>query len=369
MKWTRSASSVRDKPRIPAGVIPPMHPTLVDEVPVGPNWIHEIKWDGYRVGAYLQGGKVGVLTRNLHDWTKKFPTIVEAVSQLKATNAMIDGEAFVADEAGMSHFNLLQRALGRGGDRNRIMFAVFDLPMLNGEDLRDRPLTERREKLHDLLGSPHPEGIVFSEAIEGNPDDLLEQACAFGLEGVVSKRLDSPYRSGRREEWVKAKCIKSDEFIVIGYEPGGSYGGLGSLLLATAEDGKLTYVGGVGTGFNSQSAPPLKAKLDTIQTGASPIPRTQKQECRLDATGNRCRGRVPRLDRRRPAAASVIQASAGRSIGGRVFLDFLLSATNRLAFRQDACMTKRTIQSCELFGSRNSVGAPVNNMINGQLAA
>jgi bifunctional non-homologous end joining protein LigD len=277
MKWTRSASSVRDKPRIPAGVVPPMHPTLVDEVPVGPNWIHEIKWDGYRVGAYLQGGKVGVLTRNLHDWTEKFPTIVEAVSQLKATNAMIDGEAFVADEAGMSHFNLLQRALGRGGNRNHIMFAVFDLPMLNGEDLRDRPLTERRDRLIDLLGSPHPEGIVFSEAIEGNPGDLLQQACAFGLEGVVSKRLDSRYRSGRREEWVKAKCIKSDEFVVIGYEPGGSYGGLGSLLLATAEDGKLTYVGGVGTGFNSRSAPPLKAKLDTIKTGSSLIPRLRNK--------------------------------------------------------------------------------------------
>ncbi|GLS30757.1 ATP dependent DNA ligase domain-containing protein [Mesorhizobium albiziae] len=148
------------------------------------------------------------------------------------------------------------------------MFVVFDLTMLNGEDLRDRPLAERRERLFDLLSTPHPEGIVFSEAIEGNPGDLLEQACAFGLEGVVSKLLDSPYRSGR----VKAKCIKSDEFVVIGYEPGGSYGGLGSLLLATAEDGKLAYIGGVGTGFNSESALPLKAKLDAIQTGSSPIP-------------------------------------------------------------------------------------------------
>ncbi|GLS29978.1 bifunctional non-homologous end joining protein LigD [Mesorhizobium albiziae] len=277
MKWARSAASARDKPRIPAGVVPPMHPTLVDKVPVGPNWIHEIKWDGYRVGAYLQDGNVRVLTRNLHDWTKEFPTIVQAMAQLKATNAMIDGEAFVADVGGMSHFNLLQRALGRGGDRSRIMFAVFDLTMLNGEDLRDRPLTERRAKLFDLLGNPQPEGIVFSETIEGNPGDLLQQACAFGLEGVVSKRLDSPYRSGRREEWVKAKCIKSDEFIVIGYEPGGSYGGLGSLLLATGQDGKLAYVGGVGTGFNSRSAPPLKAKLDTIQTGSSPIPRLRNK--------------------------------------------------------------------------------------------
>ena len=187
-----------------------MHPTLVDKVPIGPNWIHEIKWDGNRVGAYLQDGKVRVLSRNLHDWTKAFPTIVTAVSQLKAANVMIAGEAFVADVGGMSHFNLLQWALGRGGDRSQIMFAVFDLTMLNGEELRDLPLTERRQKLFDLLGSPHPEGIVFSEAIEGNPGDLLQQACAFGLEGCL-EAAGRPYRSGRREEWVKAKCQMHQE--------------------------------------------------------------------------------------------------------------------------------------------------------------
>ncbi|MCV3241784.1 hypothetical protein [Mesorhizobium sp. ZC-5] len=212
-------------------------------------------WDGYRIGVYLIGGKVRVLTRNLHDWTNEFPSIVKAVSQLKAKDVMIDGEAFVADPQGMSHFNLLQRALGRGGDRHSIMLAVFDLPLVNGENLRDLPLTERRGRLRHLLGSLPPLGIVFSDAIEGDPGEILKQACAFGLEGVVSKRRDSPYRSGRREEWVKTKCINSDEFIVIGYEPGGSYGGVGSLLLATAKNERLVYVGGVGTGFNSRTAP------------------------------------------------------------------------------------------------------------------
>jgi bifunctional non-homologous end joining protein LigD len=271
MKWAKRSTSARDKAGVPAGVVPPMHPTLVDKVPEGPNWLHEIKWDGYRIGVYLLAGKVRILTRNLHDWTDRFPSIVEAVSQLEAKDAMIDGEAFVADPQGMSHFNLLQRALGNGGNRHAIMFAVFDLPLLNGEDLRDRPLTERREKLHGLLGSPIPEGIVFSDGIEGNPGDLLKKACALGLEGVVSKRSDSPYRSGRREEWVKTKCITTDEFIVIGYEPGGSYGGLGSLLLATARNGKLVYVGGVGTGFNGRSAPALKALLDELTTAKPAI--------------------------------------------------------------------------------------------------
>jgi bifunctional non-homologous end joining protein LigD len=271
MKWARRGSTARDKPSVPVGVIPPMHPTLVDEVPKGPNW-HEIKWDGYRIGVYLDGGQVKVLTRNLHDWTEKFPTIVKAVSGLDAVDAVIDGEAFVADERGMSHFNLLQRALGRGRRRHEIMLAVFDLLWLDGEDLREKPLRQRRAALKKLVGETPPDGMVFSDAIEGDAGNLLSRACAFGLEGVVSKRLDSPYRSGRREEWVKAKCIQTDEFIVIGYEPGGSYGGLGSLLLANAEDGKLTYAGGVGTGFNSTSGPAVKRLLDAIVADKPPVP-------------------------------------------------------------------------------------------------
>jgi bifunctional non-homologous end joining protein LigD len=207
----------------------------------------------------------------LHDWTERFPTIVKVVAALDAVDAVIDGEAFVADESGMSHFNLLQRALGRGGRRHDIMLAVFDLLRLDGEDLRELPLKKRRDALQALIGKSPPEGIVFSDAIEGDAGDLLEQVCAFGLEGVVSKRLDSPYRSGRREEWVKAKCINSDEFIVVGYEPGKSYGGLGSLLLATAKDGKLVYVGGVGTGLDSRTGPAVKQMLDEIQTGTPPI--------------------------------------------------------------------------------------------------
>ena len=272
MKWAKRSTSACDKANVPAGVVPPMHPTLVDKVPEGPNWLHEIKWDGYRIGVYLMGGKVRILTRNLHDWTNRFPSIVEAVSGLDAKDAMIDGEAFVADPRGMPHFNLLQRALGRGGNQNAIMFAAFDLALIDGEDLRVAPLSERREILFDLLHSAPTGGIIFSDEFEGNPEHLLKKACALGLKGVVSKRRDSPYRSGRRKDWVKTKCISSDEFIVIGYEPGGSYDGLGSLLLATAKNGKLIYVGGVGTGFNSRTAPPVQARLDELTTAQPAIP-------------------------------------------------------------------------------------------------
>ncbi|RWD80405.1 non-homologous end-joining DNA ligase [Mesorhizobium sp.] len=270
MKWARRTASARDRPSIAAGVIPPLLPTLVDRVPQGPDWLHEIKWDGYRIGVYLDRGKVKILTRNLHDWTVKFPTIVAAVAELDATDAIIDGEAFVADDKGLSHFSSLQRALGRRGRRQDIMLAVFDLLKFNGEDLRDRPLVDRREALVNLLGKAPPNGIVMSDEISGG--DILPQVCQFGFEGIVSKLRSSPYRSGRRQEWLKTKCVLSDEFIVIGYEPGNSYGGLGSVLLANVENGILIFAGGVGTGFNARTGPEVKRRLDAIQMDKPPIP-------------------------------------------------------------------------------------------------
>ncbi|MER9893285.1 hypothetical protein NKJ40_14530 [Mesorhizobium sp. M0119] len=167
-----------------------------------------------QMGVYLDKGKVKILTRNLHDWTVKFPTIVTAVAELDASDAIIDGEAFVADDKGLSHFSSLQRALGRGGRRQDIMIAVFDLLKLNGEDLRDRPLVDRRKALVNLLGETPPNGIVLSDEISRG-SDILAQVCQFGFEGIVSKLRASPYRSGGRQEWVKTKCVLSDEFIVI----------------------------------------------------------------------------------------------------------------------------------------------------------
>ncbi|RWM38725.1 non-homologous end-joining DNA ligase [Mesorhizobium sp.] len=271
MKWARRATSVRDRPSVPAGVIPPLLPTLVDRVPQGPTWLHEIKWDGYRIGVYLDRGKVKILTRNLHDWTVRFPTIVSAVAELDATAAIIDGEAFVADDKGLSHFSSLQRALGRSGRRQDIMLAVFDLLKVNGEDLRDRPLVDRREALVNLLGEAPPSGIVFSDEISGG-SDILAKVCQFGFEGIVSKLRISPYRSGRSQEWVKTKCVLSDEFIVIGYEPGNSYGGLGSVLLANVEEGNLVFAGGVGTGFNARTGADMMRRLKAAEAEKSRIP-------------------------------------------------------------------------------------------------
>ncbi|RUV46729.1 ATP-dependent DNA ligase, partial [Mesorhizobium sp. M5C.F.Ca.IN.020.14.1.1] len=129
---------------------------------------------------------------------------------------------------------------------------VFDLLKIDGKDLRDRPLVDRRKALVNLLGETPPNGIVLSDEINGG-SDILAQVCQFGFEGIVSKLRSSPYRPGRRQEWVKTKCVLSDEFIVIGYEPGNSYGGLGSVLLANVEDGNLVFAGGCGTGFNART--------------------------------------------------------------------------------------------------------------------
>jgi len=249
-----------------------MHPTLVKTVPKGERWLHEIKWDGYRISVYLTDGEVRIYTRNSFDWTHRFPGIVRAVETLQAEKAVIDGEAVVTDEQGLSSFSRIQVALGKGGRPENIVLVAFDLLRLDGEDLRPLPLERRKARLRDLLGDPPPAGIIFSEEIEGNPDQIFTHACRLGLEGVVSKRRDSIYVSGRRPEWVKTKCIQSGEFIAIGYEPGKGFGGLGGVILAKAEDGKLVHVGGLGTGFNSKTGPDLKRRLDAIRTNRSPIP-------------------------------------------------------------------------------------------------
>jgi DNA polymerase LigD, ligase domain len=273
VKWQKSRANPSPVP----GVIAPLLPTLVRSIPEGKRWLHEIKWDGYRIGVYLDHDQVRIVTRNLFDWTERFPTIRKAVSKLNATEAVIDGEAIVSDDKGLSSFAAIQQALGRGGRAHDITFVAFDLLRLDGEDLRQKPLEERRALLIGLLGEPMPEGILFSDEIEGDPDQLMTHACRLGLEGIVSKLRDSPYRSGRRMEWVKTKCVMSDEFIAIGYVPGKGYGGLGKVLLAKPEDGKLIPAGGVGTGFNSRTGPDMRRRLDVLAIDSPPIPKLREK--------------------------------------------------------------------------------------------
>ncbi|MGO7726738.1 non-homologous end-joining DNA ligase [Rhizobium johnstonii] len=238
--------------------------------PKGDDWVYEIKWDGYRLAVHVEPTGIRILTRGGHDWTDRFPAIKQAALWLPVGTAILDGEAVVLDEQGRSDFGLLQQSLGgRGGKKSSsdAIFMAFDLLYFDGHDLRNSELDMRRHLLEDLVPAGEQGDIRLSEEIEADGDQLLASACAHGLEGIIAKRRDAPYRSGRLGDWLKIKCIQSDSFVIIGYERSTvARAGIGRLLLAARKGKKLVYVGGVGTGFNERNAYELREKLDGLIT-------------------------------------------------------------------------------------------------------
>jgi bifunctional non-homologous end joining protein LigD len=237
--------------------------TLVDKPPEGPEWLHEIKLDGYRLIARLDEGKVALLTRQGHDWAAQFPAIAQAVAALTCESAILDGEAVVLDSSGKSSFQALQGALGTR--RPDLFYYAFDLIHVNGEDLTATPLIERKRALRRLLqGAESP--IRYSDHMEGAGAALFAKACEAGLEGLVAKKRDSRYTGDRGTAWLKVKCLKRQEMVVVGFtEPKGSRGGLGALLMGVHRDGALVYAGKVGTGFTTKLLGELRAKLDALE--------------------------------------------------------------------------------------------------------
>jgi bifunctional non-homologous end joining protein LigD len=237
--------------------------TLVDAPPEGERWVHEVKFDGYRLLGFLSGGEVGLRTRNGLDWTAKFPSVTAAIGRLKAEDAVLDMEAVVLDEHSKSSFQALQAALGEGGDRDRIIAYTFDLLHLDGEDLTGLNLTERKGKLEKLVRKSKPgRALQFSEHITGNGREMLAKSCKLGLEGIVSKLADAPYSAGRGKSWLKSKCQQRQEFIIIGYSDAHSGGrALGALYLGYHKDGSMKFAGKVGTGFTMESARSLSDRL------------------------------------------------------------------------------------------------------------
>jgi bifunctional non-homologous end joining protein LigD len=226
------------QPRLPFDPMPErIEPCLalsVGKPPKGPEWVYEIKLDGYRLTIHIEPQSVRILTRGGHDWTHRFPSIAEAAREIGGT-AILDGEAVVLDDVGRSDFGALQQALGgRGGKRSagEAIFYAFDLLYFDGHDLRQMALSERRQMLSGLVNADA--GVIrLSEEIEGDGDTLLAAACEHGLEGIIGKKLDTPYHSDRRGDWVKIKSIQSDSFFIVGYEPSATaLGGIGRLLLA-----------------------------------------------------------------------------------------------------------------------------------------
>jgi bifunctional non-homologous end joining protein LigD len=260
----------RSKSELP-GFIEPCLATLQTQPPSGDRWLHEIKLDGYRIQAHVQDGKAKLFTRKGLDWTPKFgEAIADALEGLDVEDAILDGEIVVQDERGAASFSALQQALSdKAGDR--LSYYLFDLLWLNGEDLRAEPLIDRKARLLNLM--PKRAGpLQFSEHFTQAGKTVFDHVCRLGMEGVVSKRVDAPYTSGRAREWLKAKCVLRSEFVVAGYLPSEKTGrGLRSLVLGYYDDGKLKPAGRVGTGFNAKSSDRLLEALGKIKTAKSAL--------------------------------------------------------------------------------------------------
>jgi bifunctional non-homologous end joining protein LigD len=265
--------------RLPA-VPAPQLATLAAEAPEGKEWLHEIKFDGYRMMARIAAGKLRMLSRNGKDWTGRFPAIEEALLGLPLEDAAIDGEVVHLLPSGLSSFSHLKDDLSAKRTGHLVYYA-FDLPHLDGYSLMQSPLARRKAALQRLLGDL-PEGgpVRFSAHIEGGGEKFYEKSCELKLEGIVSKRAQSRYRSGERTgDWLKVKCVKREEFLVLGWtDPAGKRTGFGALLLGYYDPtGTLRFAGGVGTGFDARTLGELRRALDKLAEDRPPSPEIARQ--------------------------------------------------------------------------------------------
>lgn len=233
-----------------------------EHAPKGDEWLHEVKWDGYRMLADLVDGKARLRSRNGSDWTRDFPGLVEAIEALPVSDARLDGELVALDARGQGDFAQLQRTLQGSADAP-LRYVVFDLPGLAGVDLSPTALRERKELLETLLATSRLDALVYSQHVVGHGDEVFAASGREGLEGILSKRVDAPYTQARSAHWIKVKHVQNDEFVIVGYsDPQGTRKGFGALLMATPrDDGTLRYIGRVGTGFNDETLRTLHARM------------------------------------------------------------------------------------------------------------
>jgi bifunctional non-homologous end joining protein LigD len=254
----------RDSESTPKYPLPQFRPfqlcTLTDDIPVGADWLFEMKFDGYRAQVAMSGADVVVYTRNGHDWTRQFKVILPPLQALTRGSALIDGEIVAIDSQGRTNFSMLKTGIAAGMP---LKFYAFDLLELNGEDLSTRPLLERKERLAELLGERDPDdSLQFSSHIADNGKKVFDTMCAGGHEGIIAKRADSRYVGDRTASWLKIKCTKRQEFVIGGYRPSDAGRGMASLILGTYENGKLIYRGRVGTGFTEAMRKSILAQLE-----------------------------------------------------------------------------------------------------------
>jgi bifunctional non-homologous end joining protein LigD len=255
----------------------PQKATLVDHVPAGSGWIHEMKYDGYRCLLAIGGGKARVYTRSGLDWSDKFPEIAEAARALEVGSALLDGEIVALDAKGNTGFSALQQAISEGG-RGLTLF-LFDALEIDGEDLGGLGTIERKNRLASLVGEGRPPVILYAEHIVGHGEKLFDAMCQAGQEGIISKRADAPYRSGRTKSWLKIKCTYRQEFVILGWSESDKASRYFRALLLGVHDekGKLRYAGKVGTGFSQALQEHLSERMGWIEADkpAAPVPRAE----------------------------------------------------------------------------------------------
>jgi bifunctional non-homologous end joining protein LigD len=268
------ASIAGARPSASPAFVPPQLATLVTTPPAGDAWLHETKFDGYRIVCRIAGGRATLWSRNHHDWTAQFPGIADAAARLPVREAVLDGEIAVLLGNGTTSFQALQNALSSDG-QSRLIYFVFDLLHLNGQDLRGAALEDRKRVLERLLASRRDATLRYSSHVVGQGDAVFREACRLSLEGIVSKRRHEGYESGRSRSWLKVKCTREQEFVIGGFtEPKGTRTGLGALLLGVHDgSGTLVYAGKVGTGFTSASIRTLRATLDRLRVPECPFSR------------------------------------------------------------------------------------------------
>lgn len=269
--------------------VAPQLATLVREPPSGDEWLHELKFDGYRMVCHLHRGKAKFWSRNGKDWTAKFPNLAEALKVFPVTNAILDGEVVIVDKAGRTSFQKLQQSMGRGGDKvPAFVYEIFDLTYVNGFSLTHTPLRERKSLLESLLQSGKSKlaraALRYSDHVEGNGAQFFKLACESGLEGIVSKLAASPYESTRNRDWLKTKCLKRQEFVIAGYTPSkNEFPGFGALILGVFDKHKLIYTGRVGTGFSIKQRLEIQQQLDRISQSSMPFAEKPKDPGLRDA--------------------------------------------------------------------------------------
>jgi bifunctional non-homologous end joining protein LigD len=257
------------------GFVEPELATLRAQPHANDRYVHEVKFDGYRIQAHLRAGYASLWTRGGLDWTKKFPTVATGVASLDATEAVIDGEIVSAEEDGIANFSALQHDIAKGRF-DRMAFYAFDLLYLDGYDVRGAALLDRKALLKQLLDrSKDIAPILYSEHFDTDPRSLFKQACELGLEGIISKRKNAPYKSERTEDWIKVKCIQFGRYEVIGYKEGAS-----SLYLGRREGDDFLYAGKAGTGYTNKMVVELYKLMKPIALKRSPL--TKKATHKID---------------------------------------------------------------------------------------